>query len=169
MLHQVTGHAGQQQMMDTAKYYGVQVMGVVMKCLNCSSEKIRQKNIPKKNENTAMQPGERMYLNISSIKDESVDRRKHWTMLVDEATKYKHSFFLKKKLDQIEMIRSWFKGLKDKYKIQEQFVCCDNARENKKLEQKCNVEGLGIIFEYIMSGTPQQNAYVERAFPMIMG
>ena len=27
MLHQVTGHAGQQLMMDTAKYYGVQVMG----------------------------------------------------------------------------------------------------------------------------------------------
>ena len=31
------------------------------------------------------------------------------------------------------------------------------------------MEGLGIIFEYTMTGTPQQNAYVERAFPMIMG
>ena len=59
MLHQVTGHAGQQLMMDTAKYYGVHVTGVVMKCLSCSLEKIRQKNIPKKNENTAMKPGER--------------------------------------------------------------------------------------------------------------
>ena len=59
--------------------------------------------------------------------------------------------------------------MKDKYKIQVKFVCCDNARENKKLKQKCNVEGLGIIFEYTMTGTPQQNAYVERAFPMIMG
>ena len=80
---------------------------------------------------------------------------------MDEATQYKHSFFLKKKLDQIEMISSWLKGLKDKYKIQVKFIQCDNARENKKLEEKCNVEGLGIIFEYTTTGTPQQNAYVE--------
>ena len=67
-------------------------------------------------------------------------------MLVDEATKYKHSFFLKKKLDQIAMISLSLKGLKDKYKIQVKFICCDNAGENKKLKEKCNVEGLGIIF-----------------------
>ena len=60
MLHQVKGHAGQQLIIDTVKYYGVQVTGVVMKCLSCSLEKIRQKNIPEKNENTAMKPGERM-------------------------------------------------------------------------------------------------------------
>ena len=35
MLHQVTGHAGQQLTTDTAKCYGVQVMGVVTKCLSC--------------------------------------------------------------------------------------------------------------------------------------
>ena len=29
MLHQVTGNAGQQLMVDTAKYYGVDVTGVV--------------------------------------------------------------------------------------------------------------------------------------------
>ena len=60
MLHQVNGHAGQQLIIDTVKYYGVQVTRVVMKCLSCSLAKIRQKNIPKKNENTAMKPGERM-------------------------------------------------------------------------------------------------------------
>ena len=110
-----------------------------------------------------------MYLDISSIKDESFRERKHWAMLVDEVTKRKHSFFLKKKLDQIEMISSWLKGLKDKYKIQVKYFHCDNARENKKLEEKSNAEGLGIIFEYTTTGTPQQNAYVKRAFPMIMG
>ena len=110
-----------------------------------------------------------MYLGISSIKDESIGRRKHWAMLVDKETKNKHSFFLKKKSDQIEMISSWLKGLQDKYKIQVKFICCDNAREKKKLEEKCNAEGLGICFEYTATGTPQQNAYLERAFPMIMG
>ena len=80
-------------------------------------EKIRQKNIPKKNENTVTKPRERMYLDISSTKDESFSRRKHWGMLVDKSTKYKHSFFLKKDLDQIEMISSWLEGVKDNYKF----------------------------------------------------
>ena len=73
-----------------------------------------------------------MYLDISSIKDKSFSRRKHWAILVDEAMKCKHGFFLKKKLDQIGMISSWLRGLKGKYKIQVNFICCDNARENKK-------------------------------------
>ena len=90
-------------------------------------------------------------------------------MLVDEGTKCKHSFFLKKKLDKMEMISSWLNGLKDKYKIQVNFIHCDNAGENKKLEEKCNMEGLGIIFEHTMTDTRQQNTYVERAFPTIMG
>ena len=86
MLHQVTGHAGQQLMNDTAKYYGVHVTGIVTKCLSCSLEEIRQKNIPKRNENTAKEPAERMDLDISSMKDESLGGRRYWTMLVDEAT-----------------------------------------------------------------------------------
>ena len=123
-------------MTDTAKYYGVQITGMVMKCLSCSLEKIRQKNIPRKNENTVTKPVKSMCLDISSTKDESFSGRKHWAMLVDKATKCKHSLFLKKKLDQIEMISSWIKGLKDKYKIQVNFIHCNNARENKKLEEK---------------------------------
>ena len=73
-------------------------------------------NIPMKNKNTVTKPEERMYIDISSIKDASVGRRKQWAMLVDEASNYKCRFFLKKKLDQIEMISSWLKGLNDKYK-----------------------------------------------------
>ena len=48
-------------MADAAKYYGVNVTGIVTKCLSCSLEETRQKNIPKKNESTAKDPGERMY------------------------------------------------------------------------------------------------------------
>ena len=71
-------------------------------------------------------------------------------MLVDEATRCKHSFFLKRKSDQVDMISSWLKGLRDKYKMQVKYVCCDNAGENKKLQEKCNADGLGIIFEYMV-------------------
>ena len=67
------------------------------------------------------------------------------------------------------MVSSWLKGIKDKYKIHVKFIRCDNAGENKKLEGKYDAEGLGIIFEYTATGTPQQNAYVERSFPTLMG
>ena len=94
-----------------------------------------------------------MYLDISSMKDESLGGRRHWAMLVDEATRCKHSFFLEKKSDQVDMVSSWLKSLKDKYNIQVKFIHCDNAGENKKLEGKCNADGLGIIFVFTATGT----------------
>ena len=47
-FHRVTGHAGHH--LTTAKYYKVNLTGKVNNSLSCSLEKIRQKNIPKKNE-----------------------------------------------------------------------------------------------------------------------
>ena len=96
-FHRVTGCAGHHLMDATAKYYKVDLTGKVNNFLSCSLEKIRQKNIPKKNEDKSKNPGERMYLDISSVRKPSMGRRQHWVMLVDEATKYKKSFFLKNK------------------------------------------------------------------------
>ena len=95
-FHRVTGHAGHHLMDATAKYYKVDLTGKVNNCLSCSLEKIRQKNIPKKNEDKRKNPGERMYLDISSMRKPSMGGTRHWVMLVDEATKYKKSFFSEK-------------------------------------------------------------------------
>ena len=95
-----------------------------------------------------------MNLDISSIRHESLSGRRHWAMLVDEATRCKHSFFLKKKSDQVDLIISWLKGLRDKCKMQVKFIDCDNAGENKKLEEKCNID--------TATGTPQQKCICEK-------
>ena len=87
-FYRVTGHAGHHLMDATAKYYKVDLTGKVNNCLSCSLEKIRQKNIPKKNEDKSKNHGERMYLDISSMRKPSMGGRQHWVMLVDEATKY---------------------------------------------------------------------------------
>ena len=50
------------------------------------TEKIRQKNIPKKNEDKSENPRERMYLDISSMRKPSMGGRQHWVILVDEAS-----------------------------------------------------------------------------------
>ena len=68
-FHKVTGHAEHHLMDATAKYYlyKVNLTGKVNNCLSCSLEKIRQKNIPK-NEDKSDNPGERMYLDVSSMR-----------------------------------------------------------------------------------------------------
>ena len=66
-VHRVTVHGGHHLMDATSSYYKVDLTGKVNDCLSWSLEKIRQKNIPKKNEDKSKNPGERMYLDISSM------------------------------------------------------------------------------------------------------
>ena len=72
-----------------------------------------------------------MYLDISSLTQVSLGGSKHLALMVDEATRYKKSFFLKKKNDQIEVILDLLKELKNKYKIKVQQIRMDNAGETK--------------------------------------
>ena len=83
-FHRVTGHAGHHLMDATAKYYKVDLTGKVNNCPSCSLEKIRQKNIPKKNEDKSKNPGERMFLDISSMRKPSMGGRQH--KMIDRAS-----------------------------------------------------------------------------------
>ena len=86
-FHKVEGHAGHHLMDATAKYCKVNLTGKGHNCLSCSLEKIRQKNIPNKIEDKIRSLGERMYLDISSMRKPIMGGRQHWVMLVDEANK----------------------------------------------------------------------------------
>ena len=79
--------------------------------------------------------------------------RQHWVMLVDEATKYKRSFFLKKKNEQVEPIIDWIKALKARHKIQVKIIRCDNVGENKVLERESDNKELGLF----LSIQPQEH------------
>ena len=86
-------------------------------CL-CAQAKIRQVNVPKKKEKQVpSRPGYRMFIDISSFKHESMGGKRHWLIAVDAFSDYSHSFFLKRKSDQIAMIPIWIKGLQAKYGI----------------------------------------------------
>ena len=100
---------------------------------------------------------------------ESSGGDKHWALMVDEAPKYKKSFFLKKKNDQIEVMIDWLNELKNKYKINIQWIRMDSAGENKTLARCCNQNEMGIKFEYTAPGAPQQNGVVEREFVTLIG
>ena len=104
-FHQMTGHTGGHLMKTTAEYMGIKLTGKLESCETCAQVKIRQANVPKKKENQVpSRPGYRLFIDISSFKHESMGRKRHWLIVVDEFSDCSHSFFLKRKSDQIEII-----------------------------------------------------------------
>ena len=95
--------------------------------------------------------------------------KRHWLIVVDEVSDCSHSFFLKRKSDQIELLPVWMKELKAKYGIDIKYIRVDNSGENRSLKNKCDKQNLGIIFEFTAPGTPQQNSVVARKIPTLMG
>ena len=114
-FHQMTGHTGEYLMKTTADYMGIKLTGKLDPCETCAQVKIRQANIPKKKEpQVPSRPGYRMYIDRSSLKHESKGGKRHWLIVVDEFSDCSHSFFLKRKSDQIELLPVWMKELKAK-------------------------------------------------------
>ena len=169
-FHQITGHTGEHLLRPTADYMGIKLTGKLEPCETCAQAKIRQANVPKKKEKQVpSRPGYRLFMDISSFKHESMGGKRHWLIVVDEFSDCSHSFFLKRKSDQIELFPIWIKELKAKYGIDIKYIRLDNSGENRSLQNECDKQNLGIIFEFSAPGTPQQNSVVERKIPTLMG
>ena len=82
---------------------------------------------------------------------------------------YTHSFFLKKKSDQIKILPMWIKGIAKKHRTEIKRIRLDNSGENKSLQKECEKQNLGIIFEFTAPDTPQQNSVAERRIPYVNG
>ena len=169
-FHHITGHTGEHLLRPTAEYMGIKLTGKLEPCEMCAQAKITQANVPKKKEKQVpSRPGYRMFIDISSFKHESMGGKRHWLIVVDEFSDCSHSFFLRRKNDQIELFPDWIKELKAKYGIDIKYIRLDNSGENKGLKDECEKQNLGIIFEFTAPGTPQQNSVVERKIPTLMG
>ena len=169
-FHQMTGHTGEYLMKTTADYMGIKLTGKLDPCETCAQAKIRQANIPKKKEpHVPGRPGYWVYIDISSFKHESMGGKRHWLIVVDEFSDCNHSFFLKRKSDQIELLPIWMQELKAKYGIDIKYVRLDNSGKNRNLQRECAKQNLGIIFEFTAPGTSQQNSVVERKIRTLMG
>ena len=168
-FHQMTGHTQEHLMQTTADYMGIKLTGKLEPCETCAQAKIRQANVPKQKEKQVpSRPGFRLFIDISSFKHESMGGKRHWLIVVDEFSDCSHSFFLKRKSDQIDLLPVWIKELKAKYGIDIKYIRLDNSGENRSLQKECDQQNLGIIFEFTAPGTPQQNSVVERKIPTLM-
>ena len=126
---------------------GIKLTGELEPCEICAQGKIRQANIPKKKEKQVpSRPGYRVSIDTSSFKQESMGGKRHWLIAIDEFSDCSHSFFLKRKSDQVVMLPIWIKRLKTKYGIDVKYIRLDNSGENRSLQKECEKQNLGIIF-----------------------
>ena len=114
-------------------------------------------------------PGYRVFMDICSFMQVSRVGNRHWLIVVDEFSDYTHSFFLKRKSDQIQIVLIWIRILSKKHNIEIKRIRLDNSGENRSLQKECDKANLGITFEFTAPGTPQQNSVAERRMPTLMG
>ena len=116
-------------------------------------------------------PGYRVFIDICSFKQVSRGGNRHWLIVVDEFSDCTHSFFLKRKSDQIQIMLIWIRILllSKKHNIEIKRIRLDNSGENRSLQKECDKANLGITFEFTAPGTPKQNSMAERRIPTLMG
>jgi hypothetical protein len=107
--------------------------------------------------------GERVYLDISSIRDESYGGSCFWVLLVDDYSDYCWSIFLKNKTDLKSKVMTLLTDLKIS-EINVKYIRCNYSGENKTLFETCQAQGYGVKFEFSGPRTPQRNGKVERKF-----
>ena len=163
-FHEVLGHPSEQTTRRTAEYYGIELTGQFGVCENCGRAKSRQKNTSKDTVVRSKVAGERLFIDISSVKGVSIGGSKYWLAIVDDFTDMTWSMFLKQKSEQVNRIIDFIRDLKVKLNLSVKYIRCDNAGENKSLEKRCLREGFGVQFEYTAPDTPQYNGRVERKF-----
>ena len=167
--HKIFGHCDDRMTEASARKYGYVLYGGYEPCHHCLKAKVRQKNISKVPRERRKRKGELTFWDISSTRYKSVGGTKFWNLIVDDCTNMMFSIFLKSKSDLPKKGIQFIKRIKNKYGVDMETIRCDNAGENRKLEERIDEENLGPTMEYTATGTPQQNGRAERGFATLYG
>jgi hypothetical protein len=98
-FHDILGHPHSVTLKETAKANNIQLTGVHHRpCNHFAEAKIRMNKISKtQSANSATVKGERLMIDISWIKTESVANNRYWLLIMDEYTNFLCSYFMKTK------------------------------------------------------------------------
>jgi hypothetical protein len=91
--------------------YGLKHSGNFETCKECSVTKARQKNVNKNWLNLSDVPGERLYIDISSIAEKIFGGPKFWALIIDNYSDYCWSFILRRKSDLKEKVKTFLNDL----------------------------------------------------------
>ena len=137
-FHYRLGHANEEVVRGTARNLGYELEGKMKTCVSCAISKAKQKSVPKTTKTHATIRGERLCIDISYVKNASFGGVKYWLLVVDEATDFKWSYFLKSKDETSECMSSLLNELQQKG-IVVKYIRCDNAGENTSFQRKTSM------------------------------
>jgi hypothetical protein len=146
-FHEIIGHCGLDCLKKTAQVHGLKLKGDFKVSKDCSVAKARQKNLNKDWKGGSQVSGERGYLDISSIRDESYGGPCFLVLLVDDFSDYCWSIFLKNKSDLKCKVMTLLTDLKIA-EINVKYIRCDDSGENKALFEACQAQEYGVKFEF---------------------
>ncbi len=93
LFHRRIGHPSEDNTRKTAKQNNILLEGELNFCEGCAYGKAHKKNVNKTTETRSVTPYERLFIDISTIPHTSLGGSKNWIIIVDDATRYKWSFF----------------------------------------------------------------------------
>ena len=168
-FHQLLGHASIETTKRTASNMNIKLVGKVVACSDCVLAKIRKKNIKKVSDLQSKVPGERLMVDISSIRNESLGGKNLWILFEDQYTSMKWSFFCRWKNEISEIGLTFINKLKAQGEEKVKFLRMDNSGENVGLKTRLEREKVNVQIEFTAPNIPQQNGKVERSFATLWG
>ena len=136
--------------------------------MECQKSNIKQKGVSKNTDTKSTKPGERIFIDTTSIRHETFGGSKYMIGIVDDCTSLMWGNMLKRKKDQVPTMVSFLRRMKARG-TPIKYIRCDNAGENKELQKKClqTQDLCGIQFEFTSRDSPQFNGKIERKFAVI--
>ncbi len=125
-LHQQLGHPDEATTHLTGRAIGLNVTGTFQPCEACLVGKAKKTRISKEPKATDYQPGEHIFIDISSPSTKSQAGKKHWLLAVNTCTDASWSWFLKHKNEQYDVLMRFIKDLRAKHNKQVKFIRCNN-------------------------------------------
>ena len=168
-FHKLLGHASLETTKQTAKRLNLKLIGNFKQCEDCILAKIKRKNLNKESQNKSRIPGERILIDVSYIKRESLGKRNMWILIEDQASTMKWSHFGRRKNESINIVFNFIQQLKAKSPNLGKYLRMDNSGENVVLKNKLHKEGVDTVVEFTSPNTPEQNGQVERSFATLWG
>ena len=96
-FHDLVGHASLETTRKTAQRLGIKLTGTIKTCEDCLLPKMRKKKINKTSNGKSRISGERLLIDLSYIKRQSLGGKDTWLLIEDQFTSMKWIFFMRRK------------------------------------------------------------------------
>lgn len=169
--HERFGHADYQMMKDLQKYVsGMKITSMTTPevCDPCRMGKSRRQPFPKETTSRATKPGERIFVDIQGpLPAVSRQGNRHVIMWVDDATRFKFVYFMKRKSDAPKALKQFLIDCNHSDDIASMIIRSDEAPELTDGEFSSICEERGIQREETCADSPQQNGVAERSLATV--